>query len=156
MNASLILPRSQDYISNLGGILQIASSLVCDVLVSASLLFYFHRSRGGLRSTDVILTKLTMLTANTGLLTSIVCVVALAVYQSGGNSFKAFPSHFMQSKLHVNCLLASHLDSLRLNARAAIQATAPCESDEQTWALNDVDNSQNSGPSTSGATDTTI
>ncbi|KZP09186.1 hypothetical protein FIBSPDRAFT_1039991 [Athelia psychrophila] len=145
---NLIESATQDKMSNMSGMLALSGSLVCDVTISASLLFYFQRSRGGLKSTDDILYKLTMLTANTGLLNSIVSVVALAVYQSGGNSFKAFPSHFIQSKLHVNCLLAT------LNARASIQASdiGESESDEQTWPLHPLSIGSGSGDANSSIT----
>jgi len=93
----------------------LACSAVGDLLISASLCFFYHRNRTGVKRTDRILNLLILYAINTGLLTTIVaiCTVILEVALRG-TQWDTIP-YFVLSKCYVNSVLAT------LNARTKLR-----------------------------------
>jgi len=84
---------------------------VTDLVISGSLVHFLRSSRTGFAATDDILTKLTRLTIQTGLITAVCALLTLIVYLAFNNNWN-FLLNMALAKLYANCLMSS------LNARA--------------------------------------
>ncbi|KAF5365649.1 hypothetical protein D9758_003160 [Tetrapyrgos nigripes] len=93
----------------------LACAAVADLLIAASLSFYLHRSRTGIRTTDSIINKLLLYAINTGLLTSIFALTDMICFLTMPNNLIHIAFNLMIGKLYTNSLLASLnvRDSLR-------------------------------------------
>ncbi|KAL0949179.1 hypothetical protein HGRIS_009257 [Hohenbuehelia grisea] len=88
---------------------------VGDALIAGSLVYLLQRSRTGFRKSDTMISKLTMFTVNTGLLTSICATASLISILLWGNTFIYIAFYFNLGRLYSNSLLAT------LNAREGIR-----------------------------------
>jgi len=111
--------------------IELVSSLLCDVAISSSLIYYFRTNRGIHRRTETILQKLILFSVNQGLLLSIVTIITLVYYEPKANVAFSLPSQFILSKLYVNCLLAT------LNSRKEYREIA---GQDLTLSLSSLDN----------------
>ncbi|OBZ74939.1 hypothetical protein A0H81_05649 [Grifola frondosa] len=92
----------------------LACSIAGDVIITASMCFYLHRSRSGMRRTDKLINVLIVYTVNTGLLTTIcaICTIILVSILP----FATFTGELIYCKCYVNSTLAS------LNARSRLRS----------------------------------
>jgi len=90
-------------------------SIAADVLITASLCWYLHRSRSGLARTDKLIDVLIVYTVNTGLLTTICAICTIALSQAYPTTYWDTMFYFMISKCYVNSTLAT------LNARDVLR-----------------------------------
>ncbi|KAI0328048.1 hypothetical protein GY45DRAFT_1034296 [Cubamyces sp. BRFM 1775] len=82
-------------------------SVVVEVMISSTLVYYVYSRRTGLQRSNDIITKLIVLTVTTGMLTAL-CHVAEAVsYVAAPDQFYVLFFNFVVGKLYANCLLSS-------------------------------------------------
>ncbi|OBZ76519.1 hypothetical protein A0H81_03496 [Grifola frondosa] len=119
----------------------IGCSACIDVAVAAILIYHLRKGRNGWKSSDGMLTWLSVYTINTGALTSIFSVITVLLFATEKNSiiFMAFVE--MQSKLYANSFLGSlnarqHIrnkyndqSSFALSARSQFKAATPARVD---------------------------
>jgi len=87
--------------------LSLASSIICDGTISASLVYYFRRYRVGMSRTEPILQQLVMLSVNMGMLMGVVAIMTLILFEADRGVFLCLAPHFVSSKLYVNSLIAT-------------------------------------------------
>ncbi|ESK86404.1 hypothetical protein Moror_4955 [Moniliophthora roreri MCA 2997] len=92
----------------------LVSSTTCDVFITITMFYCLSTSRTGFRSTNAILVKFIRLTVETGLITSTLTVVDLALFLSIKDTNYYLALSIMLSKLYSNSLL------VLLNARICI------------------------------------
>jgi len=84
------------------------SSLLCDVMISGSLIYYFHTNKGQHMKMETILRKLIVFSVNQGVLLVIITIITLVFLSTPKATISSMlPSQFVLSKLYVNCLLAA-------------------------------------------------
>jgi len=84
------------------------SSLLCDVMISGSLIYYFHTNKGQHMKMETILRKLIVFSVNQGVLLVIITIITLVFLSAPKATISSMlPSQFVLSKLYVNCLLAA-------------------------------------------------
>ncbi|KIM76619.1 hypothetical protein PILCRDRAFT_826176, partial [Piloderma croceum F 1598] len=106
--AHSIMDRSpQDIFGSWSFKTELFASLLCDVMISGSLVYYFHINKGLSKRTETLLQKLIILTINQGVLLGLVTIVTLVLFYEKAGTFLAMASQFILSKLYVNCLLAT-------------------------------------------------
>ncbi|KAH9915947.1 uncharacterized protein BXZ73DRAFT_106013 [Epithele typhae] len=119
--AATRVPYIPDFISFQSiAIVWLASAVVADVLITATLVYYLRSRRTGMEFTDTTIDKITRLTIETGLLTSVWATTDLLVYLTVLESVHLF-FNFTLSKLYTFSLLTS------LIARHALQDDGPSE-----------------------------
>jgi len=91
--------------------LQMASSMICDFLISSSLVYYFHSLRVGMTRTEPVIHQLIILSVNVGVLLCLVTSVSLVLFEVKAGTFFSLAPQFVLSKLYVNSCTAT------LNAR---------------------------------------
>ncbi|KAF9050854.1 hypothetical protein BDZ89DRAFT_593971 [Hymenopellis radicata] len=109
--------------STYGGLLEISAltmtinalSAATDILIAISLCLMLHKSRTGFKSSDTMITRLTLFFMNTGLLTSLCAVGALISLAVSPDSLIYALWYFCIGRLYANSLLAA------LNARNIIR-----------------------------------
>jgi len=90
-------------------------SVVCDVLITGSVIFYLRDGRSGLRRTETLIQHIVVVFVNMGFLTCVVSLLIFVLYMTqGGNYYIGAPTAIL-SKCYVNSLLAV------LNARQRIR-----------------------------------
>jgi len=97
------------------GAVQLVASVICDVTISASLVFFLNKNRRGLRRTQNIVDRLIIYSINVGILTSVVAILNLIFWQAMPQNFNFVIFHYIISKLYINSLLVT------LNSRAALR-----------------------------------
>jgi len=100
---------------NQAGNFELTSSVVCDITITGSLVYYFRRNRTGTRHTEAVLQKLIRVTVNMGLLGAIAAFVGFILYHVTSGKFGCVGAHFLMSRCYVNSLIAT------LNARKSIR-----------------------------------
>ncbi|KAL4257221.1 DUF6534 domain-containing protein [Pleurotus pulmonarius] len=78
------------------GGLQLAASVVCDVLITSSLVFYLRDNRGEFKRTQNVVDRLVIYSINIGMVTSIISLSALITRQ-----WFAMPDNFIFSTFHI-------------------------------------------------------
>ncbi|PPR02458.1 hypothetical protein CVT24_002007 [Panaeolus cyanescens] len=96
-----------------------------DVLITAALLFFLHRSRTGFKKSDTMISTLAI---STGLLTSICAVASLISILASGHTLIYVAFYFCLGRLYSNSVLAT------LNARQSIRGLGE-HSDELSFSL---------------------
>jgi len=107
-----------DHIGELSGQIELVCSLVCDLAISATLVYYFSILRVGMEKSKFILQNLIILSVNMGVLLCLVTVVTIILFHADAGTFVSLGPHFILSKLYVNSLLAT------LNSRKHFRALA--------------------------------
>jgi len=109
-----------DHIGKLCGEIELVCSLVSDVAISVSLVYYFCSFRMGMElyKSKHILRNLILLSVNMGVLLCLVTVITIIVFHADGGTFISLGPNFVLSKLYVNSLLAT------LNSRKHFRALA--------------------------------
>ncbi|KAI9064924.1 hypothetical protein FKP32DRAFT_1675196 [Trametes sanguinea] len=92
------------------------SRSVADVIISASLCYYLHTNKSGIKQSDVLTDKLMMYAVQRGLLTAVVQAFETITISAFPTSLVYLPVTLMLSKLYTNALLAT------LNVRNALKA----------------------------------
>ncbi|KDQ23512.1 hypothetical protein PLEOSDRAFT_1086817 [Pleurotus ostreatus PC15] len=109
------------------GGLQLAASVVCDVLITGSLVWYLRRGRGAfkqlsvailLTSTQNLVDRLVIYSINIGLVTSMLSLVAMITWFAMPDNFIFTTFHILIGKVYVNSWLVT------LNTRKTIRSTA--------------------------------
>ncbi|KAG6810801.1 hypothetical protein H0H92_010279 [Tricholoma furcatifolium] len=98
------------------GAVQLVGSVICDLLISATLVFYLNKNRNGVRRTDNIIDRLILYSINVGLLTScriitfisIVAILNLIFWWASPQNFDFVIFHYIISKLYINSLLVTY------------------------------------------------
>ncbi|KAF9057471.1 hypothetical protein BJ165DRAFT_35260 [Panaeolus papilionaceus] len=109
-----------------------------DVLITAALLFFLHRSRTGFKKSDTMISTLITFTVSTGLLTSICAVASMISILASGHTLIYVAFYFCLGRLYSNSVLAT------LNARQSIRGLGE-HSDELSFSLQSTSKSA-SGP----------
>ncbi|KIM83193.1 hypothetical protein PILCRDRAFT_819417 [Piloderma croceum F 1598] len=91
--------------------LQMISSMVCDIVISASLVYYFRCLRVGMARTQPVLQQLMIFSVNVGVLLSIVTGVSMVLFEVKPGTYFSLAPQFILSKLYLNSFTAT------LNAR---------------------------------------
>ncbi|KAL0945222.1 hypothetical protein HGRIS_000734 [Hohenbuehelia grisea] len=104
-----------DIFSKTFGATELVSAMLCDVLISASLVFYLNKNRSGIRSTESLVDKLIMYFIGIGLLTSIFALLNLVTWLAIPDKLIFTVFHSLISKLYVNSLLVT------LNSRTSFR-----------------------------------
>ncbi|KIM81870.1 hypothetical protein PILCRDRAFT_821230 [Piloderma croceum F 1598] len=107
-----------DHVGNLCGRTELVCSMVCDLVISVSLVYYFSVFRIGLERSNHLLRNLIILSLNMGGLLCLVTVITLILFEVEAGTFISLGPHFILSKLYVNSLLAT------LNSRKHLRALA--------------------------------
>ncbi|KAH9912348.1 uncharacterized protein BXZ73DRAFT_82356 [Epithele typhae] len=84
------------------------TAVIADIAITATLVFYLRKRKTGMRFTDTLINKITRLTLETGLLTSMWALTDLVVYLTIPSGLHLF-FNFTLSKLYTVSLLASLL-----------------------------------------------
>ncbi|KIM80975.1 hypothetical protein PILCRDRAFT_821833 [Piloderma croceum F 1598] len=114
--AYIIIAKSMSAIfDNQAGNFELASSVICDITITGSLVYYFRSCRTGIKHTEAILQRLIRVTVNMGLLGAIAAFVGLVLYHVTAGKFLCVAAHFLMSRCYVNSLMAT------LNARKGIR-----------------------------------
>jgi len=96
--------------------IELISAMVCDLVISTALVYYFYIFRIGTQKMNAILHQLIFISVNMGVLLCVVTAVNLALFEYG--SWLSLPPHIILSKLYVNSLIAT------LNARKHMRTIA--------------------------------
>jgi hypothetical protein len=96
--------------------MELISSMICDLAISTSLVYYFYTFRISTKKMDAVLQQLIIVSVNMGVLLCLVTATNLALFEVG--SFLSLPPHIILIKLYVNSLLAT------LNTRKYIREIA--------------------------------
>ncbi|KAF4580333.1 hypothetical protein EYR38_003229 [Pleurotus pulmonarius] len=99
------------------GGLQLAASVVCDVLITGSLVWYLRRGRGVFKQTQSLVDRLVIYSINIGLVTSMLSLVAMITWFAMPDNFIFTTFHILIGKVYVNSLLVT------LNTRKTIRST---------------------------------
>ncbi|KAH8108742.1 hypothetical protein DFH11DRAFT_1631018 [Phellopilus nigrolimitatus] len=94
--------------------IELSSSLVADLAITATLVFYLYRGRSVTKfafAANSVINRLMCFALSTGLLTSLVALVNLVLFLSAPNSFSWLALQIVSSKLYVNSLLATFVVS---------------------------------------------
>jgi len=108
-------------------ILWLVLAPVTDLVISGALVLYLRTSRTGFATTDDLLSRLTRLTIQTGLITAVWALVDLVLFLVFNNNWH-FVFNMALAKLYGNCLLSS------LNARTEWSEKAARSNPTQTWS----------------------
>lgn len=86
---------------------QLATAMTCDLLISAALVYFLHRSRSGLKSTENVVNRLILYSVNVGLVTSAMAVATFVTFHvvKTNAMFTLFTATI--SKFYVNALLVT-------------------------------------------------
>jgi Family of unknown function (DUF6534) len=90
----------------------LAASILCDIIITASLVFFLSSHRSGIKNTDDIITRLIRATIQTGLMTALWAIMDLIIYRLEFNSLHLI-FNFPLAKIYTNSLMSN------LNARRA-------------------------------------
>ncbi|KAF4622143.1 hypothetical protein D9613_009320 [Agrocybe pediades] len=82
-------------------------AVVSDIMIAASLMYFLHGQRSGMKRTDRVITKLIVYAANRGLVTSIVIIVEAIAFTKLHNTLWFLAIDFIIGKLYANSLLAT-------------------------------------------------
>ncbi|EMD31217.1 hypothetical protein CERSUDRAFT_89243 [Gelatoporia subvermispora B] len=93
----------------------LACGMAADFLITTSLVYYLHRGRSGLRTTDRLINILITYTINTGSLTLLAAMCTIILNQLKPTLFWDVVPYFLLSKCYVNSTLAT------LNARTRLR-----------------------------------
>jgi len=107
-----------DHVGELCGRIELVCCLVCDMTISASLVYYFTIYSIDVGRSKHILQNLIMLSVNMGLLLYLVTVITFILFHVDAGTFVSLGPQFILSKLYVNSLLAT------LNSRKHFRALA--------------------------------
>ncbi|THV03626.1 hypothetical protein K435DRAFT_962341 [Dendrothele bispora CBS 962.96] len=123
----------------------LACAAVADLLIAASLSFYLHQSRTGIKTTDSVINKLLLYAINTGLLTSVFALIDMICFLTMPSNLIHIAFNLMIGKLYTNSLLASlnvrtslrselqnHTSYTMSSFQAARQASAPSSKGQST------------------------
>jgi len=100
------------------GRIQLIGSMMCDFIISASLVYYFFTLRVGSKKTNAILHQLIIISVNMGVLLCLVTATTLILFEvMVDTSIPSIP-HFIISRLYANSLIAT------LNSRKHIRSMA--------------------------------
>jgi len=112
------VPVATPVLKNAFSQLQMISSMICDFVISVSLVHYFRALRVGMTRTDSVLQQLSILSIIIGMLLSIATAVSLALFDAKPGTFFSLAPHFILVKLYVNSLMAT------LNSRKQLRQKA--------------------------------
>jgi len=98
--------------------LQAASALVCDISITASLLYTLRSKRGTLESTNSLLHKLMVMAVNRGVITALSAALNMILFLGIPDTFWFFIGLIPSGKLYMNSMLAT------LNTRRHIRNVA--------------------------------
>ncbi|KAF9651647.1 hypothetical protein BDM02DRAFT_3267022 [Thelephora ganbajun] len=103
--------------NHVSGGIELASSMVCDILISGSLVYYLRGRTKTFQSTRNAVNKLVLYSVNIGIATNLFALVNLITWLANSEtSFTWAVFHFALGKIYVNSMLVS------LNAREKIRA----------------------------------
>lgn len=98
------------------GIVHLTGTALCDILITLSMIFYLKKSQLGFRAFNEFLSKLVNVTAETGILCTIMAILDLALFLGyRRTNYHTVPAAAI-SKLYANSLFAI------LNARASFES----------------------------------
>ncbi|KAF9496300.1 hypothetical protein BDN71DRAFT_775611 [Pleurotus eryngii] len=107
----------------LGGI-QLATSLLCDILITGSLVYFLRQGRSSsFRSTRDVVDTLVLYSINIGLVTSILAIITLFIWFTMPQNFIFSTFHIIISKFYINSLLVS------LNARRSLRQSTEVDTE---------------------------
>ncbi|KAJ3837896.1 hypothetical protein F5878DRAFT_194509 [Lentinula raphanica] len=97
------------YLSNLRmvGSIALAAGALCDVLTAVASTFYLLKLRTGYREPDSLLNRLTGYAINTGVLTSMMSLLTLVLYDARPNTFQFMGVYFVLSKTFAVSLMCT-------------------------------------------------
>jgi hypothetical protein len=98
--------------------LRLGSAALCDTSVAASLCYFLHIKRTGIKRSDKVINYLMFLSLNSGLLTSLVAVAALITYVVVPHTWVYTALCFLISRLYATTFLCT------LNSRRALLHTS--------------------------------
>ncbi|KAH7927531.1 hypothetical protein BV22DRAFT_1031720 [Leucogyrophana mollusca] len=108
MIAKTIKDPSWDHtrVSNLPASLFYFSSIACDILIAASQVYLFHKSRTGIGRLGGLITKLTVLVVNVGLITSLDVTVFLILFLVCPHNGAFLVPYILMSHCYLNSFLS--------------------------------------------------
>jgi len=98
--------------------IDLISGMVCDIAVSASLIYYFHSFRLRMTRTDIVLQELIVLSINMCVLLCLVTAVALALFELNVGTAVPLAPHMIVYEIYTNSFIAT------LNTRKHFRALA--------------------------------
>ncbi|KAG7444391.1 uncharacterized protein BT62DRAFT_240290 [Guyanagaster necrorhizus] len=102
----------------------LAGTALCDIIIAMSMVIFLTRSKTGFHRTDVLLTRIIVVTIETGFASAIVALVDMILFLTFRDENWHLCTAMMLSKLYANSLLVV------LNSRKRIITQAFSESDE--------------------------
>ncbi|TDL15302.1 hypothetical protein BD410DRAFT_832697 [Rickenella mellea] len=112
----------------------VVSATIADIIIAISMCYFLKRARTGVGRSDTLITTLMMYSINTGLLTSIVAVIAVILFATMPKTLISTSLIWMLGKLYVNSLLAM------LNSRENLRQLAYPTNRTSSFQLSDVHN----------------
>ncbi|EGN97956.1 hypothetical protein SERLA73DRAFT_182760 [Serpula lacrymans var. lacrymans S7.3] len=91
------------------------SSVICDVFITGSVIFYLREGRSGIRRTETLVQQIIVMFVNMGVLTCVVSFITFVMYMTPQGKNYVGTTTTILSKCYVNSLLAI------LNARQSIR-----------------------------------
>ncbi|KAF8894135.1 hypothetical protein BD779DRAFT_978628 [Infundibulicybe gibba] len=131
-SALMAVPFSTSIPMTIYGTIELGSSVLGDVAISASLVYFLHTRRTGFQKTENLVDKLILYSVNVGLVTSAFAIIVLIMWLVFPLNFDFAPFHLTISKLYINSFLAS------LNSREAKGTTWIDSNNTSGHALSDV------------------
>ncbi|KAJ7896834.1 hypothetical protein B0H13DRAFT_2033366 [Mycena leptocephala] len=102
--------------NHISGSIQLGGSMLCDMLISVSLVYCLRGTSSSFKATRNGINKIILYAINTGIVTNIVALINLVTWLSiPDTNFTWAVFHFSLGKIYVNAMLVS------LNARASIR-----------------------------------
>ncbi|KAJ7244639.1 hypothetical protein B0H12DRAFT_1129089 [Mycena haematopus] len=97
--------------------LELCSSLACDTLITASMVYFLKGHNSSIQRTSQIVNKIVTYTLSVGMLTTACTAGDLIAWRASPNTFDFLILHFALSKLYLNSLL------VMLNSRLKLRET---------------------------------
>ncbi|EIW76481.1 hypothetical protein CONPUDRAFT_64551, partial [Coniophora puteana RWD-64-598 SS2] len=105
-------------------VLWLASAVICDVIITASLVYYLNKHKQGFIWSDTVIDRIIALTVQTGMITAIWATVHMILFLSSTGGIHLI-FNYMLGSLYSNCLMST------LNARVYLKDMS--DSNANSW-----------------------
>ncbi|KAF4570932.1 hypothetical protein EYR40_007420 [Pleurotus pulmonarius] len=89
------------------GSLELVSAMICDIMISSSLVYFLHKNRSGIKTTESLIDKLIIYFIGIGTLSSVFALLNMVTWWAMPDKLIFTTFHSIISKLYVNSLLVT-------------------------------------------------
>ncbi|KAJ8692111.1 hypothetical protein PTI98_009451 [Pleurotus ostreatus] len=93
--------------STIFGNLELASAMICDIMISVTLVYSLHKNRSGIKTSDAMIDKLIVYFIGISTLSSVFALINLVTWVAMPKNVIFVIFHSVISKLYVNSLLVT-------------------------------------------------